>query len=405
MIEGLVYVCQAFPWVTQTFTVREVATLREQGLDVRVVSFTRPPDELVDATGRGLLAVTTFVPRPWSAAFLASLARIAARHPLTFTRLTLLALVSPGLLRTPWRLRARGVLAVARGAWLAARFTAARLFHAELADEACTAAMAAAELGQRRFSFKSHASFNPQLLARKATGAAFVAVESEFDRRHYFAALPGERVLVNRAGVAADAPLEHRPASASLRILSVGTLQEKKGHRYLLAALRLLAADGIEFRCVIVGSGPLAAELGERIASYGLGEQVSLVPYLPHDEVARLYGGHDVFALPCVVTPDGDRDGIPTVLIEAAAAGCALVTTPVSGIPELVVDGESGLLVPEQDERALADALARLAGDPELRMRLAEGAGRVVADRFDLRRNVKALGARFELELDAPSAP
>lgn len=398
----VVYVCQTFPWVTQTFTIREVALLREHGLDIEVVSFKRPPEALMDDAARAQLAQTRFVPSAASAAFAGPVLRAVARRPLAALRLAVLALTSHGLLHTTRELRLRNALAVARGLWLAERCPDACHFHAEFPDEAATTAMTAAELAGAGFSFKTHSSFNPLQLARKASRARFVATESEFDRNHYFAELADDRILVNRSGVPPTAePHDRPPASDELRILSVGTLQEKKGHRFLVGALRLLRERGVPFRCLIVGSGPLEDELRADVRAGGLDDALVIEPYRPHEEIKRLYREYDVFALPCVVTDEGDRDGIPNVLIEAGAAGCALVSTPVSGISELIEDGVSGLLVPERDARALADALARLAAEPALSERLGLGARDTVRGRFDLRRNVGELADRFRRELAA----
>jgi len=400
MVSGharLVYVCQTFPWLTQTFTVREVRLLREEGVDLHVASFRRPPAELMDASTRAMLEVTSFLPAPRSAAALAPLGRAIRRQPRLVGRLVWDAFLARGLVQTSVLLRLRNMLAVARGAWIAEQFPHAQLFHAEFADEAATAAMAAAELGDAQFSFKSHSSYNPQQLDRKMDRAAFIAVENEFDRRYYFAWAPDARILVNRSGIVLGPPELRAKPSDELRILSVGTLQEKKGHRYLLGALKLLAARGVSFHCLIVGSGPLEREL--RSIARDLGDRVVIEPYRPHEEVLALYRQYEVLALPCVVTDEGDRDGLPNVLIEAAAAGCVLVSSPVSAIPELIEDGVSGLLVPERDEGALADVLERLVDDAELRERLVEGAERVVRERFDLRVNVRELAGRFRSEL------
>jgi len=394
----IVYICQTFPWVTQTFVIRDVDLLRKQGIDVQVASFRRPPDDLMDSAARRMLSHTTFLPPPLSVDFARGVLRVFRRKPLVIIRLTAVGLFSRGLLRTTWRMRIRGGLAALRGAWIADRFPDASHFHGEFADEAATAAMAAAELAGKSFSFKSHASFNPQQLERKKARAAFIVTESEFDRRYYLADVPRERVLVNRGGIAVrPRPGEPKPG-AFLRILSVGTLQEKKGHRFLIAALALLRDRQAPFRCLIVGSGPLEAELHAQIEEAGLESQITLEPYRRHDAVAQLYRENDVFVLPCVVTPDGDRDGIPAVLIEAGAAGCALVSTPVSGIPELIRDGESGLLVAERDENGLAEALSRLV-DPELRAALGRGAQNAVRERFDIRRNAAELADRFRSEI------
>lgn len=391
----VLYVCQTFPWVTQTFTIREVALLQEQGLSVAVVAFRRPPESLMDDEARTLLACTTYLPAPASAAFILPVLRAVARRPFTVTRLVTQALAARGLVKTTWRLRLRNALAVGRGVWIAGRRLEANHLHAEFPDEAATAAMVAAELSGRSYSFKSHASFNPLQLARKAARARFVVAESEYTRRTYFGSLPEERVLVNHGGVKKDrAETGRAPAADHLRILSVGTLQEKKGHGFLVGALCALRARGVRFSCLIVGSGPLEGELRAAIDSAALADAVVLEPYLPHEEIEQLYRKYDVFVLPCVVARGGDRDGIPAVLIEAGAAGCALVSTPVSGIPELIDDGVSGLLVAERDEDALADALARLT-DPTLRRELGLGARAVVRESFDLVRNIGDLAARF----------
>ena len=396
----VVYVCQMFPWVTQTFTVREVTLVRKEGLDVQVASFLEPPDELMDAAARALFASTSFLPPPWSLAAWLPLLRLLGRRPLAVAGLLAEGLFGRGLVHTSLRMRLRGVLAVARGAWLVARYPDAGLFHAEFADEAASAAMAAAAFSGARFSFKSHSSFNPQQLRRKVERAAFVAVENEFDRRLYFRDVPEERILLNRSGVVPGEVLARSERSGGpLRILSIGTLQEKKGHRFLLEALRILDGRGVPWRCVVVGSGPLEGELRGLAAAGRLEGRLALEPYRPHEELLALYGQHEVFALPCVVTDAGDRDGIPNVLIEAAAAGCVLVSAPVSGIPELIEDGVSGLLVPERDAESLADALERLAADPGLRADLARGAAEVVRERFDLTRNAGDLARRFRTEL------
>ena len=396
----VLYVCHRFPWITQSFTSREVALLRAHGVDVEVLAFKRPTGPL-DEQSRSLLEITHVVPAPWTRAFLAVVARVAVRRPAGFLRLVALGLGSRYLSHTDARLRARGLLDVLRGAYAAGAFRGVSHFHAEFADNACTAAMAAAELSGRTFSFKSHSSFNPQALERKSEHASLVVLENEFDRRRYFARVPADRLFLNRGGVVLAESPPREDGGAALRVLCVGTLQEKKGQLVLVAALSQLAARGIEFSATLVGSGPLEGRIRAEVAAAGLEGRVRLQPYLPHDEVLALYAEHDVFALPCVVAANADRDGLPNVLIEAAAAGCVIVSTPVSGIPELVEDGASGLLVPERDPMALADALERLAADPALRDRLRRGARAVVSERFDLARNVAELAAQLR-RLAAP---
>lgn len=393
-VPQVLYVCHRFPWVTQSFTSREVALLRANGVEVEVLAFKRPTGPL-DEQSRSLLEITHVVPPLWTRAFLAAVVRVAARRPVALLRLVGVGLGSRHLSHTSMRLRARGLLDVLRGAYAAGAFGGVRHFHAEFADNACTAAMAAAELAGRTFSFKSHSSFNPQALERKRERASLIVLENEFDRGKYFAHVPPHKLFLNRGGVVlAEAPARE-DGGHTLRVLCVGTLQEKKGQQVLVAALSQLAVRGVEFSATLVGSGPLEGRIRAEVAAEGLQGRVRLEPYLPHDEVLALYAEHDVFALPCVVAADADRDGLPNVLIEAGSAGCVLVSTSVSGIPELIEDGTSGLLVPERDVTALADALERLSRDPALRDRLRRGARSVVSERFDLERNVAELAAQL----------
>jgi glycosyltransferase involved in cell wall biosynthesis len=170
-------------------------------------------------------------------------------------------------------------------------------------------------------------------------------------------------------------------------------LVEKKGYPYLIDACRLLIDRGYDVRLRIVGGGEMKDALRRHIAEVGLQERVELLGARPQDEVIELYRAATVFALPCIVLENGDRDGIPNVLVEAMRLGLPVVSTSVSGIPELVVDEETGLLVPPRDAEALASALARLLDDAALRARLAAGAAHHVASEFDLAANAATLKA------------
>jgi glycosyltransferase involved in cell wall biosynthesis len=158
----------------------------------------------------------------------------------------------------------------------------------------------------------------------------------------------------------------------------------KKGHDVLVRALGLLHDRGVEVEAVIAGEPDVEdAPVRTLIDELGLAGHVRVVGTLSQAEILAAYRRADVFALACRITPDGDRDGIPNVMVEAMAAGLPVVSTAVSGIPELVVDGHNGLLVPPDDAEALADALARISKDPELVATLAANARATVAERFD----------------------
>jgi glycosyltransferase involved in cell wall biosynthesis len=168
-----------------------------------------------------------------------------------------------------------------------------------------------------------------------------------------------------------------------------------KGQRYLIDACRLLAQRGLDFECRLIGSGPDARALARRIRRAGLASRVQLLGSCTRDEVAAELARADVLAAPSVPTASGRREGIPVVLMEALASEVPVVASRLSGIPELVEDGVEGTLVAPRDAGALASALARLAGDVELRAQLGRAGRRKVLREFDQHANAAALVARF----------
>jgi glycosyltransferase involved in cell wall biosynthesis len=175
------------------------------------------------------------------------------------------------------------------------------------------------------------------------------------------------------------------------RILAVGRLDAIKGFRHLVDACALLRDRGVDFTCDIVGSGPLGGELAARVAQLALEGHVRLGGARKQEEVRAMLAAAGVFALPSVVTPRGDRDGIPVALMEAMACGLPVVSTRVSGIPELVRDGVTGLLADPGDPVQLADCLQRLIERPTHGAQLASRARAAVERDFDIRREASKL--------------
>jgi glycosyltransferase involved in cell wall biosynthesis len=178
-------------------------------------------------------------------------------------------------------------------------------------------------------------------------------------------------------------------------VVYVGRLVEKKGLADLIDACALLAGRGKTLECGIVGAGEMETELRERIARLGVGSTVRLLGPRPQAEVIRLIREASAVAAPCVIGEDGNRDGLPTVILEAMALGTPCVSTDVTGIPEVVRHGETGLIVPQHDPAALADALERFASDAALRVSLAVRARERIEDEFDIRRNAAKIRALF----------
>ncbi len=278
-----------------------------------------------------------------------------------------------------------------------------RHLHAHFATSATTVARLAARFAGVTYSFTAHAkdiyhtSVQPADLRRKLRDASAVVTVSDYNlaylrRRHGENAANVRRVYngLSLAQFPYQAP-ERRRA----RIVAVGRLVEKKGFDVLIDACALLAKRGRAFDCEIIGGGELASQLQERIDTLGLQQRVVLSGSLPQGEVIRRVQESAVLAAPCVVGSDSNRDGLPTVLLEAMALGTPCVATDVTGVPEVLRNETTGLGVPQHDAPALATALERLLADVPLRMRLAQAARQLIESRFDTDRNAALLRALF----------
>jgi glycosyltransferase involved in cell wall biosynthesis len=244
------------------------------------------------------------------------------------------------------------------------------------------------------FSFTAHAkdlyTTSSRHVADRARAAAFVVTCTEANRR-YLASFDGGTTQVVYHGIdtARFHPRGRRPEAR--RILSVGRLVPKKGFGDLIDAFQILAERGIRFQCEIIGGGPLREELARRVLEYGIADRVRIHGARLQDHILAEYHRAAVFVLAPVMTEDGDRDGIPNVLVEAMACEVPVISTRLSGIPELVEHRQEGLLVEPGDPASLADAINLLLADQSLASSLAAAGRRKVEQRFDLQRNTGRL--------------
>jgi glycosyltransferase involved in cell wall biosynthesis len=278
-----------------------------------------------------------------------------------------------------------------------------RHLHAHFATEATTVARIAAAFAGISYSFTAHAKDIYHQGAewedrrRKLHDASAVVTVSSFNYRYlhetFGAAANGVQRVYN--GLLLDEFPYSDPRERPPIVVAVGRLVEKKGFIYLIDACALLANQGLDFQCWIVGHGECEKQLQARIVERGLTKSVMLLGPRPQAEVIRLVREAAVMAAPCVVGDDGNRDGLPTVLVEAMALGTPCVSTDVTGIPEIIHDGVTGFLVAQHDAPALAAAIARLLGDPQLRSRLARRARTLIEEHFDVHRNTAEMRRLF----------
>jgi colanic acid/amylovoran biosynthesis glycosyltransferase len=214
----------------------------------------------------------------------------------------------------------------------------------------------------------------------------FVAMSQDMKRDLISLGCPEERIVVHFYGTpTASFAFPERCYSQPdvVQILSCGTLERKKAQHLVLEALHLASAaepDLPRFHLTLIGSGPMRAELESQVERFGWRDRVTFAGYVPHQDprLVEAYRRADIFTLPSQTLPNGDKEGIPTVLAEAMAAGLPCLTTYHAGIPELVVPDRCGLLVPEGDVAALAHAFSRLLRDTALRERLGRAAAGAV---------------------------
>ena len=265
--------------------------------------------------------------------------------------------------------------------------------HGHFCHGSTTMAMLASHLTGIPYSFTAHAKdiyvpkFNPGgLLQTKIERAQFVTTCTDYNGQFLRSLSPqGTPIHTLYHGLDTElfVPPNKEPEGVPL-ILSVGRFVEKKGFPYLIEACHLLKQKGLVFQCRIIGQKDEQSELVQSIIQqYNLQDTITIENGMTQNELKEAYKNCSIFALPCFIVDNGDRDGIPNVLAEAMATGRAVVSSNISGIPEIVEDKVSGLLVPQKNAVLLAQALEHLLQNPELRQHLGQAAREKICDMFD----------------------
>ncbi len=406
------FVLKGYPRLSETFIAQEIAALEQRGLPILIASLRHPTDSQVHPIHASIRAPVLYLPE------------YLRDDP-------------KRVLRAWWQVRRRPGYGQAWRDWLRdlwrdrtanriRRFGQALVLAAELPDDVvrvhahflhtpASVVRYCATIRGLPWSGSAHAKdiwTSPQWELREKLASCDWLVTCTATNRDYLAGLapPGRVELVYHgldldrfaAPTGTRKPRDGRAADDPVTVLSVGRLVEKKGTDILLEALALLP-DDLHWRLVHVGGGPLRNELEQRAAALGLSGRVTWRGAMAQGELLTLYQSADLFALASRIAEDGDRDGLPNVLMEAQSQGVPVVATDVSAIHELIIDGETGLMVPPQDPQALARALQELIRDPARRRALAEaGRARVNAE-FGLQGNLDRLAAKFGLPARVPN--
>jgi colanic acid/amylovoran biosynthesis glycosyltransferase len=400
------YIVSRFPKITETFVLYEMIELERTGMVVELFPLRRERQPVIHPEATAWIKRAHYL-TSFSGAVLAANLRQLLRRP---------GRCISTFLRAVWGNREDLNLLVGVVVYWPKAVAIADMveragiehLHAHFANHPTMVAHIVHRLTGVPYSFTAHGSdihVRQAFLGPKINDAAFVVAISEFNKRFMVDHAPlgseDSHIEVIHCGVDVDvfaaAPTRR---TAPLLVLCVASFEIVKGHPHLLRALARLRERGVELQCELVGAGPEEHAVRALVTELGLSERVVFCGTLTREDVAERMRAADVVVLTSVPSPRGDMEGIPVVLMEAMASGRPVVSTRQSGIPELVVDGETGLLTEAGDDVAIADALELLAKDPDRRERMGQAARVRIERHFDVRRESRELAERLRSSAD-----
>jgi glycosyltransferase involved in cell wall biosynthesis len=376
------FLVKTYPKLSETFILEEILGLENLGVKLHIFSLNPPQDAAVHAAfGRVKADVTYLSGRMALLERIAVQCKHALRNPSRYVKALWFAMRRP---------ETNGLNDFLRAGFLGEKLRALGIshLHAHFISEPAGVAEMVNRLTGIRYSISAHAKdiylSQPNTLQRKLRAAAFTVTCTCYNRSHMTAIAPSANIFRMYHGIdlqrfsSNDQALKLNPPL----ILSVGRLREKKGFATLIKSCFALHLAGISFRCEIVGYGEDQAKLQRLIDCYGLAAMVVLTGKMTHTQLIERYRQATLFVLPSQIAEDGDRDGIPNVLLEAMAMTLPVVSTDVSGIPEVIKNGVNGFLVPPRDALALQKAMVTLLSDAQLRARMGKEGRHVVESMF-----------------------
>ncbi|MHC1713274.1 MAG: glycosyltransferase family 4 protein [Solidesulfovibrio sp.] len=392
------YILLWYPLPSETFIFREVENAKAAGMPFHVYALYGESGKNLSAEMRRVAPSVTRLGLGAAVTILADMVWWAIKKPVETARI---------LSTIPWRrwscleVAGENVWAMCAGFTLARRFLADGIehIHAGWANGPATAAWVASRLSGIPFSFSARAGdIYPQdgALGEKIRDAVAVHTNNKANIDYLSSITPGAggkiRQIYNSLTLTgrSESPVHMEPP---YRLLAVGRFCRTKGFDYLIDACAILARRGFPFQLTLVGAGlpwPTAV-IRRRIRINGLRARVFLPGFVSHDRMGELYAASDIFVMPSVVHPSGDRDGIPNVIMEALAHRVPVVATDVCGIPEVIEEGVTGHLVPQRNPEAIADAVMALAGNRECALTLAAAGRDRVAALFNPATNTQAI--------------
>lgn len=405
------YVMSRFPKITETFILYELLSVAENDIEVGIYPLMRERTKVMHPEAKSLMSSVYFTPLISVSILLSNIRLIFNRPRLYFDTLFF-------SLKANWGSR-RFFLGIIvfylKSVYLAQLMTKNGVthLHAHFASFPAATAFIINKLCGIPYSFTAHGSDlhrDRHMLCEKVKNASFVVAVSDYNKRVILSHCGdqfSEKLFLVHCGVdtskfSRSEKLRKDYSAEPIKIVCTGTLHEVKGQKYLLEAGALLNHRGVNFIMEFVGNGPDEKDLYETVKKKNLGDKVIFHGRLVREEIVQLLCRTDIFVLPSVPTDDGRREGIPVALMEAMSVGVAVVSSDLSGIPELVDDEINGLLVQPRDIIGLADKIERLIKDSDLRRRLSDSGRQKILREFDLKVNSKKLSELFKAQSICP---
>lgn len=399
------YIMSRFPKLTETFILYEMLAMQKQGIQVEVYPLLRERAEVMHPEAMQFVQAAHYQPFISPSILLANL-HFLWKKPRAYLE-TLWVLLRANWGSLGFFIGALGIFP--KVVLFAYQMKAENInhVHAHFASHPAAAGFIIHRLVGIPYSFTAHGSDlhrDRHMLCEKVNEAAFVVAISNYNKELILSECQRnhlDKVTVIHCGVDTEVfrcrsnETPYEKGENPFTILCIGTLHEVKGQAYLINACHELHDRGINFICHFVGDGPDRKSLTTLADQAGLSEKIRFHGRLTRDEIARLLRDADVLATPSVPTHDGRREGIPVVLMEAMGSSVPVIASNISGIPELVQDQHTGLLVPPRDATSLANALERYFTDSALRRRLGQAARDNVVRDFDLNKNAAMLAQHF----------
>ncbi len=402
-------ILKGYPRISETFISNEILLLEKLGFNLHLFSMRKPREDFTHESVKKIRARVDYLPET----LLKPLPRLLCHN-------LILASKRPGVYAAALKTAFRRFLRTRKSATLKHLFQAGYLanrllpasgvthLHAHFAHSPTSVAMFTSQLTGLPFSFTAHAkdiyTSDPRQLREKIELSRFVVTCTEYNRRHLLEISDNHETAIHRIYHGIDVDLfsgsgeNQELPGQPYRILTIARLTAKKGLPTVFRALKLLTNQGLSLNHTLIGDGDDREKILALVNELGLTSVTRWLGTRPHHEVLEHYRNTDLFVLGCEVASNGDRDGIPNVLLESMAMGVPVVATDISAIPELVENGGSGLLVPPRQPERLAEAMQRMLTDQELRSRIIPVARQTVAEGFDNRRLIQDLAEIYSQE-------